>query len=368
MKHQVHINLKQLKDNAIFLQQHLYPAKICAVLKNDAYGHGLLACAETLLNAGITDFGVVDNEEVRLIREQAQFNHVRLWRIRPALPVEIDDCIKNNWQIIEQFGSIDKLPRIEQQARPVCLTLDVSMGREGFVVPTHLPALQKQLAQHPTLNIVGIMAQLAKANADDLTQTLDELSAFDATVAQLSPQLNHLSDIHIANSATALRLPDKARAFSMVRLGAALFGEATSDNVTMPAALQPCFSWKTQIAQIRTLPAHKDIGYDATYQTARQSVIATLPIGYADGLPKGLGNHGEVLINGKRCPIVGGVSSAMATVDITDVRNVNVGDEVVLIGKQGSEHITPDQLAQRASTGHLAVQTGVTAPRIYIKA
>lgn len=372
--HEVCIDLIQLEKNITSLIELMQPAKVCAVLKNDAYGHGLVPCAGVLAAAGIEDFGVVDNHEIAQLRyaDNPRLRSARLWRIRPPLPWEREECIVRSWDVIEQVGTRDDLSWALSNSLKVkvALSLDCSMGRQGFGVPSHMNDLLAAVDKLSKEQIAGIMTHLANADGNEaaLTKTSRDLDDFDSAIAQIKHCLDESVVLHVGNSAAGLRLERVRNNYDMVRCGASLFGETTSPMVPKPESLQPCLTWRTWIAQVREIPAGARIGYGSSYLATQKELVATLPIGYADGLKKSLGKgNGEVLIRGVHCPIRGHISSSSTVVGISHVSGppLKPGEEVVLIGHQRGTFQGPDELAQAAGTGHLDIQTGIRAVRIY---
>lgn len=375
--HEVIIDLDRLVENTLCLQQLMKPAKVCAVLKNNAYGHGLVRCASAIASTGIEDFGVVDNHEICQLRnaDDPRLRAARLWRIRPPLPWEHEECVANCWNVIEQVGSLDDLVWAMKNptAVRVAMALDCSMGREGFGVPSHIDDMLQAVKTLGPERISGFMTHLANADGNEsaLVKTARELDDFDTAIACFSGQLSSACVLHVGNSAAGLRLERVRNNYDMVRCGASLFGETTSPLVEKPTCLIPCLSWRTWVAQVREIPAGARVGYGSSYLATQDEIVATLPIGYADGLKKSLGKgNGEVLVRGVRCPVRGCISSASTVIGVSHVPGdtIKPGEEVVIIGHQGDDFQGPDDLAQAAGTGHLDIQTGIRAPITYLKA
>lgn len=372
--HELIIDLGLLAENAKRLQQLMKPARVCAVLKNNAYGHGLVPCAQAIASTGISDFGVVENSEIRQLRSSKNtfLRSAKLWRIRPALPWEYQEAAEHGWEVIEQIGSLDDLRKVQntKSTSKVVFALDCSMGREGFGVPSHLHDLRKAIALIGGDRIAGFMTHLANAdgNTTAIENTMRELDDFDEAVASVRKLIPDHCIHHVGNSAAGLRL-ERVRDYGMVRCGASMFGEVSSPLVDKPADLISCLTWRTWIAQVRELPAGARVGYGSKYLATQNELVATLPIGYADGLKRSLGNgNGEVLVRGTRCPIRGTISSSSTVIGISHVpgSTIEPGEEVVIIGSQGRSSQEPDELAASAGTGHLDIQTGIRAPISYI--
>lgn len=379
MYHEIQVDLKQLATNVKHLQELMQPAKVCAVLKNNAYGHGLRRSAQIIGAAGVTDFGVVDNDEIQQLRESGDPNlrKANLWRIRPALPWEREEAARQGWQVIEQLGSLDDLDwalsfaQSESTPGKFVIALDCSIGREGFGVPSHTKDLLHAVEALGPNRIAGVMTHLANADGAKaaLRATEKELDDFDTAIKQIEASIGQPCMTHVGNSAAGLRLARVRNQYSMIRCGAGLFGETTSALVENPEQLRACFSWRTWIAQVRRVPQGARIGYGSSYLATQDELVATLPIGYADGFKKSLGKGaGEVLVRGVRCPVRGAVSSSMTVIGVSHVPGpaLKPGEEVVMIGSQNGAYQGPDEFASQAGTGHLDVQSGIRAPISYI--
>jgi alanine racemase len=200
---------------------------------------------------------------------------------------------------------------------------------------------------------------MANADAEDLSYTLEQLARFEGVLAALrdagwSPRL-----VHAANSAAMLRLPQSR--YDMVRLGLAMYGLNPSPSVPCPADFQPALSLKSQLAQVKELPTGSAISYGCTYRTARPSRIAVIPIGYADGFRRAPQHWGVVLVRGQRAPIVGRVCMDQTMIDVTDIPGARAGDEVVLLGRQGEETLSVDEVAERLGTINYEVVSEILA-------
>ncbi|RED53441.1 alanine racemase [Aestuariispira insulae] len=372
--HEIVVDLEILAENTRRLIQAMRPARLCAVLKNNAYGHGLLECARVIAAQGVEDFAVVNNREIAILRDEGGrlLEQARIWRIRPPLPWELEEALERDWHVIEPVGSLEDAERALSFAAPmpVSVTLDCSMGREGFGVPSHLDDLVQAVRRLGPDRVRGLMSHLANADGDKaaLETTHAELDDFDEAFRAVRHWLPDECMTHVGNSAASLRLNRVREDYDMVRCGAILFGEATSNLVALPEGIRPCLRWHSWIAQVRDVPPGARVGYGSRYVAKSEERLATLPVGYADGLKKTLADGaGEVLVRGIRCPVRGGISSSSAVISVAQVPGppVQAGEEVVLIGEQAGQVQTPDELARMAGTGHLDLQTGIVAPIRY---
>ncbi len=274
-----------------------------------------------------------------------------------GLPEELDQSAAE-LNIEEQVGTLEAAEYLSSLGQrrgrpiPVHLKIDAGMGRSGFFV--NEDALIRRVCRMRGLEIVGIMSHFASSDGADLGRTLASLEAFEHFCDRLHSVLPADVLIHTHNSAATVRLP--ARRHDMVRVGAACFGVRTSQDFANPPELRPVMSVRTRVAQVRDVPAGWTIGYGGLFTTQRASRIAALPVGFGEGYPRALFNKGEVLIHGRRCPVVGRVSLNIVTVDVTDLDvPVRWGDEVVLVGRQGNEEITFEMLADKFASVHTEI-------------
>ena len=354
------------------------PTKIWGVLKADAYGHGAPAAARTLERAGITGLCVALLEEAVELRDagihvpilvMGGYYGSRLDGLEEILAHELTPVVYDAGQIerIAAFARAEGHTPVG-----VHVKVDTGMGRLG-VAPAELDAVIEALMRHPEVRLDGLMTHFACADADDLGSTHAQLRAFRAIEQRaakhgLAPRVRHA-----ANSAAMLRLPE-AR-FDLVRPGIALFGVSPIAAAAHEAAgfpeLKPVMRVRTEIVALRSIPTGERIGYGHTWQAARPSVIATVPMGYADGLSRLLSNRGHMLARGRRAPIAGTVSMDMTMIDVTDIPGARLGDEVVVLGAQegplGKDAIGAEEIAAHAGTIPWEVLTSISrrVPRFY---
>ena len=344
------IDLRAYEENIRAFLSMLSPScRLCAVVKSDAYGHGLSALAPIAVNAGAAYLGITENEEACVLRDLNLA--CPLLRLRPATREEAEaawpDAVE---EIVGSYESARMLSEIgvrRGRPIPVHLKLDVGIGRMGFSFSSHRQDIDKTLALDG-IRLVGIMTHFPVADEENLTETRRQLGRFEGEAAELQSRLTAPLLVHAANSSATLRLPESHK--DLVRIGIASYGLPPSPAVDLPESLQPVLSWITAVVQVREVPAGAAIGYGMTYRTSRAQRIATLPVGYADGYVRALSNRAHVLIRGRRCPIVGRVSMNMTTVDVTGLDGVVLGEEAVLIGRQGNQHIPLHELSDLAGT------------------
>ncbi len=357
MQHHVSLNVSPatFRDNIRFLKRQVMPAKLCVVMKADAYGHGLEGLAPVAIEAGADCLGICTNIEARTVREHS--TEIPILRLRSALQEEYEESARQ-LRIEEQVGSLkvgeflSELGRRRGEPMPVHIKIDTGMGRSGFL-PGDVENI-KRICTLPGLTVVGVMTHLANADDADLSDTKGQLEQFWQLRRQLDSDLPKSVVSHTHNSAATIRLPDQRA--DLVRVGAACFGVRTSTDFANPVELQPVMSMKTRVMEVRAVPAGTSIGYGGLYRTSRESRIATIPVGFGEGYPRALFNKGVVLIRGQRCPVVGRVSLNITTIDITDLHeSISWGEEVVLVGRQGTAVVTFEELADRFQSVHTEI-------------
>ncbi|HEY2369326.1 MAG TPA: alanine racemase [Polyangiaceae bacterium] len=365
------INLEALRLNLRAVKRHAAGAKVWAVLKADAYGHGAPAVARTLERAGADGFCVALLEEGVELREAGIVAPILVMGgYYPGAHAEV--LARNLTPVVYDIGQIEafaKLARAGDVESPVRahLKVDTGMARLGVTMQA-LPALVAALGDFPEVEISGLMTHLACADGD-AEATTEQMVLFDEATALLArhgvrPQIRHA-----ANSAALFH--EEAR-LDAVRPGIAIFGVSPRvANEPLAEDLRLVMRVRTEIVSLRELPEGAAIGYGAMWKTKRPSRIATIPMGYADGLSRSLTNVGHVLVRGKRAPIVGAVSMDMTMIDATDLEGVQLRDEAVVLGAQegplGKDSITADEIAGAIGTIPWEVLTAVSrrVPRFY---
>jgi alanine racemase len=362
------INLANLRHNLRVLQRAT-KSPIWSVLKADGYGHGGKAVARTLERAGTAGICVALLEEAIELREAGIQAPILVmggyyggaWG--DLLRHELVPVVYDPSQV---EALADEVRYSGSEPVRVHLKVDTGMARLG-VTPKDVPAMSRALARHPEIVLEGLMTHLACADSGELESVEHQLDVFDAVTATLRSDGTVPSVRHAANSAAVFECPRSH--LDAVRPGLALFG--VEPRRGMAPDLRPAMRVSTEIVALRDLDVGASAGYGATWTARRPSRIATIPLGYADGLSRALSNKGHVLVRGRRAPIVGTVSMDLTMVDVTDVPGVELRDEVVAIGAQrgvlGSDEITVAEVAAVLGTIPWEVLTNVSrrVPRFY---
>jgi alanine racemase len=335
--------------------------RLIAMLKANAYGHGAVELARRCKPEQVAMIGVALLEEALELRRAGialpilVLGPLNEEQVRLALEHEVTLGVPGP----EELEHVARVARDRDVA--IHLKLDSGMGRIG-VVESELPRVVELLRSAPRLRIKALYTHFA--NAGDVSDpfTNEQLARFETMVRMLRDAGITAARHHVANSAAMTRGITPG---DFARVGIALYGAEPLDASS--PRLEPVMRWRTAIGRLKELPAGHAIGYGTTFRTTRTSRIATLPVGYADGYRRGLSNRGEVLIRGKRVPIVGRVSMDLTTIDVTDIPDAAVGDEVVLLGRQGIHEIAAEELARKLDTISYEVFCGVSArvPRVY---
>jgi alanine racemase len=374
------VNLAHLRHNLRVVSRCVAdgaarPAQVWGVLKADAYGHGAPAVARTLERAGISGLCVALLEEGIELRAAGIRAPILVMGGCHGLRRDgLAELFANDLvPVVYDAGQIERIgafARFEAEGPlRVHLKVDTGMGRLG-VMPADLPGVVAALAQHPEVRLDGLMTHFACADAPDEASMTEQLQVFAGVEASLA-RAGHAPRVrHAANSAATLRSP--AARFDLVRPGIALFGVSPFDAAsTMGRDLKPVMRVRTEIVALRSLPAGARIGYGHTWKAERPSVIATVPMGYADGLSRQLGNRGHALVRGRRAPIAGAVSMDLTMLDVTDVPGAREGDEVVFLGPQdgplGRDSIGAAEIASLSGGIPWEVLTSISrrVPRFY---
>ncbi len=344
--------------------------KLMAIIKSNAYGHGMVGVAK-IIEPKVDWFGVVNLAEALELRK----NKIR----RPILVLSYyskndlkDAILKNVSLVIYNLDRAKLLSRLGKELRRTAriqIKIDTGTSRLG-ILGQDAGEFIRQVQKLPNLKIEGVFSHFA-ASEENQSYTQKQLEQFNKVLAEFETADQILK--HFASSAATLIRKDSH--YNLIRLGIALYGLWPSDQTRKDTLkkypwfkLEPALTWKTKIIQIKNLPARTYVGYGCSYRTKRKTKLAILPIGYWEGFDRHLGNQGEVLIGGQRCPILGRICMNLTMVDATEVKNVKENNEVVLIGRQGQEEIRAEDLARKVGTINYEVVTRINPllPRLYL--
>ena len=349
------IDLGAIRRNAEAIKAYT-DTKLIAVVKADAYGHGVIPVAETLQDVADM-FAVATVEEGVELRQSGIQKPILI--LFSSLPEQIAKILE--YQLTPTIGDWEFASRLNEDASStvnVHVNINTGMNRSG-VRWTGVNQFLNRLKTLERVEIEGLFTHLATADEADKSFVSVQLDRFSSLVANTSGKM-----VHVANSAATLAVSKSH--FDAVRPGLSLYGIYPASE--KPIVLEPAITWKARVGWVGSISEGEGVSYGLTYRASRQTRIAMVQVGYGDGYPRALSGCGEVLIGRTRCPIIGRVCMDVSVVELTDAANVSVGDEVVLIGKQGDVEITVDEIACRAGTisYEILTQIGQRVKRVFI--
>jgi alanine racemase len=318
--------------------------QICAVMKADAYGHGIDLLMPSVIATGIPCIGIASNEEARIVRENGFTG--RLMRVRTATGGEVQDGLRYDME--ELVGDLEFAQAIAELARAQGKTLRIHLGlnsagmsRNGLEMSSAEGKLAAvDIVSMPGLAVAGIMTHFPFEDRAEVLKGLDKFKEESAWIIEHGKLDRSKLLLHCANSFTTLEVPEAH--LDMVRPGGALYG----DTVPSHTEYRRVMNFKSRVASVNEYPAGNKVGYDSTFTLPRDSRLANISVGYSDGYRRVFTNKAEVLINGHRAPVVGKVSMNTLMVDVTAIPDVHPGAEVVLFGTQGQEEIAQSELEE----------------------
>ncbi|NIS82239.1 MAG: alanine racemase [Anaerolineales bacterium] len=339
-------------------------AKVMAVVKANGYGHDAVQTAKAALNAGATWCAVARVDEALELRQHGLTCPILLLGLAPSarisemLTAQISMAV---WQQEHITAIADVASREGEQAR-LHLKVDTGMGRLG-VQPEQVPTYARYIVDNPDVIFEGLFTHYARADERDPAPSDEQDIRFLQALSGLDEIGLRPALVHAANSAAALRRAQSE--FDLVRVGISIYGLHPSKDAPLPVDFRAALSWKTQLSQIKVLSPGHGVSYGHMYVTSGHERIGTLPIGYADGFRRIEGN--QVLVAGQRAPVVGRVCMDQCMVQLDAIPDVKAGDEVVLIGQQGEERISAEEVAERWGTINYEVTCGIGArvPRVF---
>lgn len=365
------VNLAAIERNIAHLRAQLQPGcQFCAVVKADAYGHGAVPVAHAALAGGARWLAVATAEEAAELRRGGIIARILVMGAlsREELPVALTaraDIVAWSEAFVADIARAGAALGRDRPVR-VHVKLDTGMGRLGTRLVEHAEATAAAVIETPALELAGAMTHFATADEDDTEFVEAQLELFTPFVAALRARAPGLV-VHAANSAATLRHPDSH--FDLVRCGIAMYGGDPANGDPSAVGLDPAMALDSYVAAVKRAAAGDSTGYGRTWVAARDTWVATLPIGYADGVRRALSNNCDVLIGGRRYPLVGNVSMDNITVDIGPEggTRVAVGERGRIIGRDGGERQTAEELARRIGTINYEITCGVShrVPRVY---
>ena len=339
---------------------------VMAVVKADAYGHGAVQVTR-LLQDKCAFFGVSSILEAMELRRAGIYNPILILGHTPvsAFPVLVQAEIRPTIYHYDAALALSKAAQQQGKTAAFHIAVDTGMSRIGFQATKADADICAEIAKLPNLHAEGLFSHFATADCADLTRSHVQAEKFDRFYEMLKERGVEVPIRHMDNSAGLMNFDNH---YHMVRSGIVTYGMYPSDEVdTKNLAIRPALQWISRITHLKTLPAGREISYGGTFVTTRETRVATVPVGYADGYRRSLSGKFYVLIRGKKAPILGRVCMDQMMVDVTDIPDVTPRDQVVLVGRSGDEEITMEQIAAAADSFNYEFVCGISrrVPRIY---
>jgi len=354
----VEVNLENIGRNLELVRSITGGSKVIAVVKANAYGHGLIPVARYL--QGKADMlAVARLEEAIRLREAGI--RAPILNLFPVLPDEVEPVVDYN--ITQTVGDLNLALSLARCAKDrgkkvkVHLEIDTGMMRTGVWYSDAID-MASRLTEIQNVEMEGVYTHFSSADDPDPEFTLIQLNRFQEVLKGLKERGMCPPIVHAANSAAIMALPRRT-SFTAVRPGLILYGVPPSSHLEDKLDLKPALTWKTRVIDLKRIEAYQPVGYGRAYKTLRSSLIATLRVGYGDGYKWHLSNCGKVLIRSKEAPIIGRICMDTMMCDVTDIPGVKIGDEAILIGKDNSKEISPNYLAKLAGTIPYDILSGI---------
>ena len=362
----IEVDLSVFENNIKHMQEYVgKDTKICAIMKADAYGNGIANLIPSVIKSRIPCIGFASNQEAKIARYEGFKG--QLMRVRAATPSEIEGAVK--FKVEELVGSLTQAEIVDKIAQKHKTTINAhlamnsaGMGRNGIDMSSEAGRQDAvRIVKMDNMKITGMMTHFPTEDLDKTRQGLKTFKEQTGWLIKKAALKREDITLHVANSFTALMIPESH--LDMIRPGGAFYGDTTPKF----SEYKQIFSFKTRVASVHNFPKGSTVGYDSTIALNRNSKLANLPVGYSDGFPRSLSNKGYVLIHGQKAKIMGKTSMNTTMVDITDIKSVEPGDEVVLYGKQGDNEITITEMQNKTGRALSDLYTlwGAANPKYY---
>ena len=359
------VNLQTLKENYFKLQAYTR-SEMMPIVKADAYGHGVIPVVKTLIACGTERYGVALLEEALEIK--AVFPDLTVMVIG-ATDLDKSDILVREGIIpaifqLSQAQALSEAAVKQNRTAILHIKIDTGMNRIGFKERDFADIMK--IAALPNLFVEGIFTHFATSDIRDLSFAREQLNRFQSLYVKLKKAGLTIPIRHAANSAAILQFPESH--FELVRPGISLYGLTPSSQIGSAVGLEPVMSWKAKVSHVKNIKTGESVSYGRTFQAAYPTRVATIPIGYADGLRRALSNQGEMLIHGKRSTMIGRICMDQTMLEVTKIPGVQVGDVVTILGKDGYDQITATEMADWIGTISYEVVCGISkrVPRVYL--
>jgi alanine racemase len=338
------IDLSALRHNLRLIRRIVHKKPVIAVVKADAYGHGAVEISKGLIAEGVTHLAVAFTGEAKILREAGINARILVLFDRTGIEDFFDYDLIPVIQDIKSAKAFSKEARRRGTRIPVHIKVDTGMGRIGLAAETAVSDALKIAGMHG-IEIGGLLSHFSEADLSDRSFALRQIEIFQKVRSGISEKIGRSLMLHMGNSAAVFSLREAF--FDAVRPGISLYGYSP---VNKTYGLRPLMTVRTGILVIRKMRAGLPVSYGRTFITKRESKIAVIPVGYADGYNRSFSNNSEALVRGRRVPVVGRVCMDLTMIDVTGIDGVSEGDEVVLLGRQGTSTITARELSSRINT------------------
>jgi len=358
------IDLDAVADNVRLLKSQANGAALLAVVKANAYGHGAVAVARAALAAGADRLGVICVDEGEQLRRAGITAPILVMGHTPAEEARRLVDLSLTPSVVSREVALALARVASERGIEVAVHLKVDTGLNRYGLPPSEAAdLGRWLRDLAGVQVEGLFTHFASADEGDKSHTLEQHRLF----LSVAEQLDWVPIRHVSNTATLLDMPDMS--LEMVRPGLGIYGCYPSSQVNRSLPVRPALSLKSRVARLTSLAPGESVSYGRIWRASRPSLIGLVLCGYADGLPRALSNRGSALVRGQRAPIVGRVCMDMCMVDLSDIPDVAVDDEVVIIGRQGEEEISADEVAELCGTISYEILCGISArvSRLYLR-
>ncbi|ADL51020.1 alanine racemase [Clostridium cellulovorans] len=364
------INLDNLAHNMREIKKITRAKDIIAVVKADGYGHGAIDTSKILLENGATALAVAVISEAVELRRNGIKCPIMILGYTPT--IYGDSLVKYDISptvfTYEYAKELSDIAKAEDKIIKIQVALDTGMGRIGFMPDKNSVEEVYKISKLPNISIEGIFSHFSTSDEANKKFTLEQLKKYEDFIHNLEERGINIKIRHIANSAAIIDLKDTH--FEAVRSGIIMYGYYPSKEVNVSKLLlKPVMTLKTNIIHVKKLPKDYSISYGRTYKTQKEEIIATLPVGYADGYTRQLSDKAQVIINGKLAPVVGRICMDQCMVNVTDIDDVKIGDEVILMGQCDNVKMDADDIAGLLETINYEVvcMIGKRVPRVYIQ-
>lgn len=365
-----YIDLDAIGHNIQEIRKKIEPkTQLLAVVKADAYGHGSLEVSRVCLYNGADQLGIATCDEGVILRESSITVPMLI------LGNTVDDKLETviHYGLTQAVFDFDLAKKLSETAvrlgktALIHIKIDTGMGRIGFLPCEESLDIIDKIFDLPNIMVTGIFTHFSTADERDKGFTQEQYKRFRYMTDNVEARGHKGLIRHCANSGAILDCPELQ--LDMVRSGIITYGMLPSTQVSTNIDLRPAMTWRSQVSFVKELDKGVSVGYGRTFFTERKTVVATIPVGYADGYSRKLSNRGRVLINGCFAPVIGNVCMDQMMVDVTDIADVRPGSEVVIMGKQGNNQITAEELAQLEDTINYEVvcNVGKRVPRVFVR-